>query len=88
MSQLILELPNTLDQQIKARGLSQEQLGRVMTYLLEMYLHIDEKKEFIQVASVDQSKKKVRKAGSAKHLGITMSDDFDEPLEDFAEYMK
>ena len=28
-----------------------------------------------------------RKAGSAKHLGITMSDDFDEPLEDFAEYM-
>lgn len=25
--------------------------------------------------------------GSAKHLNITMSDDFDEPLEDFAEYM-
>ena len=28
-----------------------------------------------------------RKAGSAKHLGITISDDFDEPLDDFAEYM-
>lgn len=28
-----------------------------------------------------------RKAGSGKHLGIVMSDDFDEPLEDFAEYM-
>ncbi len=28
-----------------------------------------------------------RKAGSAKHLGIKMADDFDEPLEDFAEYM-
>lgn len=26
--------------------------------------------------------------GSAKHLNITMSDDFDEPLEDFAEYMQ
>ena len=25
--------------------------------------------------------------GSGKHLGIIMSDDFDEPLEDFAEYM-
>ena len=25
--------------------------------------------------------------GSGKHLGIVMSDDFDEPLEDFAEYM-
>ena len=31
--------------------------------------------------------KKGRKAGSAKHLDIVMSDDFDEPLEDFAEYM-
>ena len=28
-----------------------------------------------------------RKAGSAKHLGITISDDFDEPLDDFSEYM-
>jgi len=28
-----------------------------------------------------------RKAGSAKHLNIVMADDFDEPLEDFAEYM-
>ena len=26
--------------------------------------------------------------GSAKHLNITISDDFDEPLEDFAEYMQ
>ena len=35
----------------------------------------------------DSAEKKVRKAGSAKHLGITMAADFDEPLEDFAEYM-
>ena len=28
-----------------------------------------------------------RKAGSAKHLGIQISDDFDDPLDDFAEYM-
>ena len=28
-----------------------------------------------------------RKAGSGKHLNIVMSDDFDEPLADFAEYM-
>ena len=30
---------------------------------------------------------RLRQAGSAKHLQITMSDDFDEPLDDFAEYM-
>ena len=34
-----------------------------------------------------RSKKPNRKAGSAKHLGIIMADDFDEPLDDFAEYM-
>jgi len=28
-----------------------------------------------------------RKAGSGKHLGIVMSDDFDEPLQEFAQYM-
>jgi len=29
-----------------------------------------------------------RKAGSAKHLDIRIADDFDEPLDDFAEYMR
>jgi hypothetical protein len=32
-------------------------------------------------------KKKYRKAGSLKHLEIKMSEDFDKPLEDMAEYM-
>ncbi|MCP4168629.1 MAG: DUF2281 domain-containing protein [Chloroflexi bacterium] len=35
----------------------------------------------------DEATRISRKAGSAKHLGIKMADDFDEPLEDFAEYM-
>lgn len=34
-----------------------------------------------------EQKKAPRKAGSAKHLGISMSDDFDELLDDFDEYM-
>ncbi|MGB0386148.1 MAG: type II toxin-antitoxin system Phd/YefM family antitoxin [Ardenticatenaceae bacterium] len=38
-------------------------------------------------ASLPVSPHIYRKAGSRKHLGIVMSDDFDEPLEDFAEYM-
>jgi PHD/YefM family antitoxin component YafN of YafNO toxin-antitoxin module len=35
----------------------------------------------------NDTRKMTRRAGSAKHLGITMADDFDEPLEDFTEYM-
>jgi hypothetical protein len=38
------------------------------------------------VETVDKPKR-VRKAGSAKGL-IWMSDDFDDPLEDFREYME
>ena len=42
----------------------------------------------VSLSQSDTSTKKfVPKAGSAKHLNIVMSDDFDEPLEDFAEYM-
>jgi hypothetical protein len=36
---------------------------------------------------VKEATSRSRKAGSGKHLKIIMSDDFDEPLEDFAEYM-
>lgn len=86
MSQLILDLPETMDKQIAARGLSKEQLGRVMTYLLEVYLHVEQSNEFIRVASQHAAPKKARKAGSAKHLGVVMADDFDEPLPDFVEY--
>lgn len=87
MSQLILDLPETVDKQIAASGLSKEQLGRVMTYLLEVYLHLDQSNEFIRVASQHATPKKARKAGSAKHLGVVIADDFEEPLPDFAEYM-
>lgn len=87
MSQLVLELPNALEQKLEASGLSQEQLGQVMTYLLEMYLHVEQTNDFIQVKSHEQHEPKARKAGSAKNLGIIISDDFDKPLEDFAEYM-
>lgn len=87
MSHLVLELPESLDQQIKDRGLSQQQLGKVMTYLLELYLNIDQANDLIQITSQDKPQKVTRKAGSAKNMGIIIADDFDEPLEDFAEYM-
>lgn len=40
----------------------------------------------LKLVSISSAKSR-RQSGSAKGL-ITMSDDFDEPLEDFAEYMQ
>ena len=40
--------------------------------------------KFVTIASP----KAQRQPGRGKHLMISMSDDFDEPLADFAEYMK
>jgi antitoxin (DNA-binding transcriptional repressor) of toxin-antitoxin stability system len=39
--------------------------------------------KFVTIASP----KPERKPGSGKHLMITMTNDFDEPIEDFSEYM-
>ncbi|MFA7445647.1 MAG: DUF2281 domain-containing protein [Flavobacteriaceae bacterium] len=44
-------------------------------------------KEKIKSSSKEEKPKK-RKAGIAKGYFIKMSDDFDEPLEDFKEYME
>jgi hypothetical protein len=38
-------------------------------------------------SSQDKDKPKVRKAGIAKGYFVKMSDDFDEPLEEFKDYM-
>ena len=43
--------------------------------------------EFLKYKSRKQTKLKKRQAGLAKGL-IKMKDDFDEPLEDFEEYME
>lgn len=43
--------------------------------------------EFLKTKISDKEAPKKRKAGLAKGL-IEMSDDFDEPLEDFTEYRK
>lgn len=88
MAQLVIDLPQDLDQQVKESGLSQQQLGKLVTYLLEIYLKLEQTKEFIKLSVTPEPKKVTRKAGSAKHLGIIIADDFDEPLDDFAEYMQ
>lgn len=87
MTQLIIDLPQEIDQQVKESGLTQHQLSKLVAYLLEIYLKLEQAKDFIKISSTNEPTKPPRKPGSAKHLGIKISDDFDEPLEDFAEYM-
>ncbi len=89
MTELVIELPKTLGQQLENRGLTAQQM--LITRFVEFYLNhelgpeIDEKVEALLIQD-DNNLAKPR-FGSGKHLGIVMADDFDEPLEDFAKYM-
>ncbi len=54
----------------------------------EMWLRLQMAYDLAQARQrFDGSEIQPRKAGSAKHLGIRIAEDFDEPLEDFVEYM-
>ncbi|MCB0210552.1 MAG: DUF2281 domain-containing protein [Anaerolineae bacterium] len=68
----------------------------IIIRLVQLYLHQQEVRAtvslFEQAGSAQSNKTEAVKPrrprfGSGKHLNIQMSDDFDEPLEDFAEYM-
>ena len=93
---LTIELPEPLTQQLQKSGLSPEQLEPLIIRLIQLYLHQPEVRATVNLfeqatsttAGEPASARPRRQAGRAKHLNIQMSDDFDEPLEDFAEYME
>lgn len=96
MTTLTVELPEPLTQQLQDSGLSPRQLEGLIIRLIELYLHQQEVRAtvnlFEQAALAESNeppptKPRRPRFGSGKHLNIQMSDDFDEPLEDFAEYM-
>lgn len=96
MTTLIVELPEPLAQQLQKSGLSVEQMEPIIIRLVQLYLHQQEVRAtvnlFEQSTSAESSEPEAAKPrhprfGSGKHLNIQMSDDFDEPLDDFAEYM-
>ncbi len=96
MTTFTVELPELLTQQLQQSGLSAEQMEPLIIRLVQLYLHQQEVRAtvnlFEQATSVENSEPMSAKPhrprfGSGKHLNIQMSDDFDEPLEDFAEYM-
>jgi hypothetical protein len=96
MTTLTVELPEPLTQQLQNSGLSPRQVEGLIIRLIDLYLHQQEVRAtvnlFEQAAPVESGEPELtkprRRAGRAKHLNIQMSDDFDEPLEDFAEYME
>jgi hypothetical protein len=92
MSQLVIELSEPLDQQLAESGMSQKQLQTVVSRFLQLYLYreqmVDVKSEVEHLLTPDDDLLNRPRFGSGKHLNITMSEDFDEPLVDFAEYMQ
>lgn len=96
MTTLTVELPEALAQQLQMRGLSAEQMEPIIIRLVQLYLHQQEVRATVNLfeqsdpavsSETEAAKPRRPRFGSGKHLNIQMSDDFDEPLEDFAEYM-
>ena len=97
MTTLTVELPEPLSQELQGSDISPQQLEAVIIRLIQLYLHQQEVRETVDLfekmpqtntIEIINTAKPRRRAGSAKHLNIKMSDDFDAPLEDFAEYME
>lgn len=92
MSQLIIELPDAVRQQLDESGVNQKQLQTLVSRFIQLYLHREQlsdlkrEVENLLTPTVDSGNRP--RFGSGKHLQITMADDFDAPLEDFAEYMQ
>lgn len=88
MAQVIITLPDTVSEQLDESGIDQQQLSMIVGRFVELYLQQYQRDKKYDVAqSFTNGLRRPRKAGSGKHLKIVMSEDFDEPLEDFAEYM-
>lgn len=88
MAQVIITLPDTVSEQIEESGIDRQQLSALVGRFVELYLQQyqrDKQQNFDQPFT--KGIRRPRKAGSGKHLKIVMAEDFDEPLEDFAEYM-
>ncbi|RLT33971.1 MAG: hypothetical protein DWI57_17105 [Chloroflexi bacterium] len=62
-----------------------------MSGLVRIYLRKEQLQDMLGLmAEIDESAepRPMPRFGSGRHLGIHLSADFDEPLDDFAEYMQ
>ena len=91
MSTLTIELPDNLTQALQDQGISTQKLETFFIQFVQLYLNQQAVQDTMgmldQLNNPASTKTRRPRFGSGKHLNIQMSDDFDEPLEDFAEYM-
>ena len=89
--QLTIELPDEVGRELERSVTSPQQLSSLLSGLVRIYLRkeqlqgvLDLMTELPEVSGAKQ----IPRFGSGRHLGIQLAEDFDEPLEDFAEYMQ
>ena len=89
--QLTIELSDDVGRELERRVVSPQQLTSLISSLVRIYLRKEQLQDVLELmAEIDKSaeSKPAPRFGSGRHLGIRLSEDFDEPLEDFAEYMQ
>jgi len=89
--QLTIELPDEVGRELERSVVSPQQLSSLVSNLVRIYLRKDQLQDVLDLmAGLPETNgtKQIPRFGSGRHLGIQLSEDFDEPLEDFAEYMQ
>lgn len=89
--QLTIELPDEVGRELERSLTSPQQLSSLLSSLVRIYLRKDQLQDVLDLmAGLPETSgaKQTPRFGSGRHLGIQLSEDFDEPLEDFAEYMQ
>lgn len=88
---LTIELPDDIGRELERSAASPQQVASILSGLVRVYLRRDQLQDMLELMArlpeLSEAKPTPR-FGSGQHLGIQLSEDFDEPLEDFAEYMQ
>lgn len=88
---LTIELPDDIGRELERSVASPQQLALLLSSLVRIYLHRDQLQNVLELmAGLPElaGSKPVPRFGSGRHLGIHLSEDFDDPMDDFAEYMQ
>lgn len=88
---LTIELPDEIGAELERNTGSPQQAASLLSSLVRMYLYRDQLQNVLELMAELPNRAPLQptpRFGSGRHLGIRLAEDFDEPLEDFAEYMQ
>lgn len=89
--QLTIELPDEIGAELERNAGSPQQAASLLSSLVRIYLYKEQVQSVLELmAGLPDSapSKPTPRFGSGRHLKIQLSEDFDQPLDDFAEYMR